>query len=66
MVKQGKSTAAEAPDMGAFDVADLDPATRTLLEQAGELVIGGRLHVYAPPVTDAEAPDEQKESGDVG
>ena len=66
MAKDGKRVTEEAPDTGASRVKKLDKATALLLEQAGELVIDGRLHVYEGPVTDAEAADDTKESGDVG
>lgn len=55
-MKNGTRTAKEAPDTGASRVEGLDPATQTLLEQAGELVIDGRL-VTAPEKPAAEDKD---------
>jgi len=63
MAKARHSAPEKAPDSGAFAVAGLDSATQALLEQAGELVIDGRLYVYEPPEVGAEASDDPKESG---
>jgi hypothetical protein len=61
MMAQGKHE--EAPDTGTSGAKKLDKATMRLLEQVGELVIDGRLYVWK---TDAEAPDDMKESESVG
>jgi hypothetical protein len=45
MTRQDKSAAERAPDTGALPMPGLDAATAALLEQAGELVVGGRLYV---------------------
>ena len=75
MAKHSKSAPAEAPDTGASRVKKFDKATARLLEQVGELVIGGRLYVLdssgeprsaASVRADAEAPDDKKESESVG
>ena len=48
MVKASTKATEEAPDAGASRVKKLDKATARLLEQAGELVIDGRLYVKEP------------------
>jgi hypothetical protein len=40
----------QGPDAGALSMPGLSPEHAALLEQAGELVIGGRLYVKEPAI----------------